>query len=263
MSIRPIFGAFIVSMLVAGVFGLKSVSAKELTFCAENKVQVPFIFGTSGSVQDDYPGLAVEMIRIASKRVSAQAAILRAPWNRCLLLLENNAVDGVFMGSFNPARGKIAAYPMIGDQVDPSRRITTSSYSFFRRKGSSPNWDGHNFTGIEGQVGAPRGYSIVRDLKKRGLNLMELDDTAMVFEMLVSRKVDVAAVQTSAGEALVSSGVFPSIELVKPPLVIKHYYVMLSKKLVRENKELADRFWSEIASIREKEAKVWVLKYLQ
>lgn len=263
MSMRPFFIAFAISICAIGIIGIRTAKAIELTFCAENKVQVPFIFGTNGGIPEDFPGLAVEMIRVASQRIEAQAVILRAPWNRCLLLLETNAVDGVFMGSFSPSRNKIAAYPMVDGHVDPSRRITTSSYSFFRRKGSSPNWDGQNFSGIKGQVGAPRGYSIVRDLKKRGLVLVEFEDTNKVFDMLVSRKIEVAAVQTSAGDALVSSGIFPSIELVEPPLAIKHYYVMLSKKLVHENGDLAKGFWREIASIREKEAKVWVQKYLK
>lgn len=242
-------------------FKVSVAVSMELRFCAENKNQTPYIVGESNVVLEDFPGLVVEMVQLAGTRINTTTSFMRAPWKRCLLLLEKGAVDGVFLGSYNPERMKIAVFPMVNGKIDPSRRIITSSYSFYRLKGTPPHWDGQNFSGIWGKVGAPRGYSIVKNLRNRGLSLREYDSLSDVFHSLMRKEIVAAAVHTSAGDLLMGSGLFPAIERIQVPIITKHYYVMLSHSLMNQQKTLAENLWRELAFIRENEAKEMIKKY--
>ncbi|MEH6402547.1 MAG: transporter substrate-binding domain-containing protein [Sneathiella sp.] len=249
--------------LVFGFFNISSVMSLELKFCAEDQNQSPYIVGNSSAIMEDLPGLVVEMVQLAGTRLKAKTVFLRAPWKRCLLLLERGAVDGVFLGSYSTAREEIAVFPMIGGKIDPSRRIITSSYSFYRLKGATLDWDGESFIGIWGDVGAPRGYSIVKDLRARGRKVREYDSPVDVFYSLIRREIASAAVHTSAGDLLIESKLFPAIERIQAPIVTKHYYIMLSHSLFEQNRALAENFWKELATIRENEAKQMIKKYLK
>jgi len=252
---------FCVWMAFFCFFSVSPALSVDLKFCAENKNQAPYIVGESNVVLEDFPGLVVEMVMLAGSRLNAKTTFMRASWKRCLLLLKKGAVDGVFMGSFNPDRQKIAVFPMIGGKIDPSRRIVTSSYSFYRLKGTSPNWDGEAFSGKWGGIGAPRGYSIVNDLRNRGLTLREYDSPPDVFHGLTRKEISAAAIHTSTGDLLIRSGLFPAIERLRIPIVTKHYYIMLSHSLFEREQNLAENFWKEIAIIRENEAKQMIKKY--
>ncbi|MBL4907456.1 MAG: transporter substrate-binding domain-containing protein [Sneathiella sp.] len=251
--------------LLAGTITLiglssQSFAATELTFCTEDKDQPPYVIGDAG-ILDQNPGVAVEMVNMAAKRIGVSVKFKRAPWKRCLAILEKGEVDGVFMGSYKKARMKFGAYPMAGGNVDPSRRLTESSYSLYRLKGSAPNWDGKAFSGIDGKVGAPLGYSIVKDLEKKGLKMEESKGTPTDFKKMTLKRIVAAAALTNVGDALLESGDFPNVEKVETPLVTKPYYVLLSNQLVKANKDLAEKFWKEIGNIRENEAKTMAKKY--
>ncbi len=248
-------------VLTLTLISSSATAATELSFCTEDKDQAPYVIGEGAKLKASNPGLSVEMVRMAAERAGATATISRAPWKRCLSLLEKGEVDGVFMGSFKKARMKLGAYPMAGGDADPSRRLTMSSYSLYRLKGTSPNWDGKAYSGIDGKVGAPLGYSIVKDLKKHGLKVEESKGTPTDFKKMVAKRVVAVAAQTTTGDQLLASGNFPNIERVETHLVTKPYYVLLSNQLVGSNKDLADNFWKAIGDIRENEAKTIVKKY--
>ncbi len=251
--------------LVAGTLALSALSspaiaATDLTFCTEDKDQKPYVIGVSG-ILDSNPGLAVEMIQIVAGRTDINVKFVRAPWKRCLAVLEKGEVDGVFMGSFKKARMKFGAFPMANGDVDPSRRLALSSYSLYRLKGTTPNWDGKAFSGIDGKVGAPLGYSIVKDLEKKGLKMEESKGTSTDFKKMGLKRIVAAAALTNVGDALIESGDFPNVEKVETPLVTKPYYLLLSNQLVAKNKDLTENIWKELANVRENEAKALAKKY--
>ncbi|MEH6496416.1 MAG: transporter substrate-binding domain-containing protein [Pseudomonas marincola] len=239
----------------------EALAATEWTFCTEDKDQAPYVIGGGASIKDSNPGLAVEMINMAATQVGAKVTITRAPWKRCLAVLEKGEVQGVFMGSYKKARMKFGAYPMAGGDVDPSRRLALSSYSLYRLKGTSPSWDGKAFSGVNGKVGAPLGYSIVKDIEKHGVEVQESKGTHTDFKKLNAKRVIAVAALTNVGDALMESGDFPDVEKVKTPLATKPYYVLLSNQLMSSNKDLGEKFWNALAAVREKDGKTLMKKY--
>ncbi len=253
------FSSFLAGTVIAVTMSGTSHAAANLTLCTEDKDQSPYVIGASGLASN--PGIAVEIIQKAAERVGASTKIIRAPWKRCLSILEKGEVDGVFLGSYKKEREKFGAFPMAGGNVDPSRRVSMSSYSLYRLKGGSASWDGKAFSGIDGKVGAPLGYSIVKDLEKKGLKMEESKGTETDFKKLSSKRIVAAAALTNVGDALIESGAFPNIEKVETPLVSKPYYLLLSKQLMKAEKDMAEKFWNEIASIRDADGKALAKKY--
>lgn len=239
-----------------------SLQADEIVFCTENKQQPPLLIGDSDVFDEEYPGVSVELVRIAARQVGLTPIIIRAPWRRCLMTLQSNNVDGVFNGSFKAERQKMGRYPMRDGVVDPTRRLTTISYSLYRQKGSKLDWDGTGITNLSGTIGVPMGYSIVNDLNKMGIQIEESHNTTFIFKKLQSGRVAGAAVQTLTGDALMATGQYPAIEKIERPLVTKPYYVLLSHQFVAENPEKAERLWQAIARLRETEMPRLVTKYI-
>lgn len=248
-------------LAVLAGFSTNAYAAAEISFCTEDKDQAPYVLGDGTSLKDTNPGLSIDIVELAAKRVGSSATFMRAPWKRCLALMEKGEVDGVFMGSFKKDRMKLGAYPMADGNVDPSRRLTMSSYSLYRLKGSAPTWDGKAYSGIDGKVGAPLGYSIVKDLTKHGLKVEESKGTPTDFKKLEAKRIVAVAAQTTTGDQLMESGDFPNIEKVETPLVTKPYYVLLSNQLVAKDAALADSFWKAVGDIRENEGKTLIKKY--
>ena len=240
------FGAFFsVNSAVAGM--------TELTFACENKQDFPTIMGDADTVDAAKPGMGVVAIKMLEKKLGVKIKVIRLPWKRCLLHLEQGKVDGVFTASFKEKRKVHGRYPEKDGKVDVDRRYSSASYSLYKMKGSKVGFDGEKFLNITGSVGAPRGYSIVDDLKKKGLTIDPGPSTTKDFsKMLKGRLQAVAALEMTGDFYLMSNKDFGSkIEKVTPNIVMKPYYFMLSNQLYAKDKALCEKIFDTIAEIRE------------
>jgi len=228
-----------------------TVNARDLTIACENKQDFPTVMGNSKNVLKENPGMGVEAVYRLEKRLNIKIHIKRLPWKRCLAEMQKGHVDGLFTASYKEKRKQYGRYPEMNGKVDPSRRFTSSSYALYRLKGSDVQYDGKNFQ-IKGKVGAPLGYSIVDDLKKKGLVVDESPNTLNDFKKLLKGRIKaVAALEMTADYYLmVNQNLNEKIEKVLPLLVEKPYYFMLSHQLYEENKALAEKIWDTIADIR-------------
>lgn len=273
MNCKTVAGGFVIKpvkrlvLILCATFAaslpyISTAAAVEMKFCTENKPQLPYLVGEGPDFNMDKPGLSVEMVRMAVKRAGAKAIFVRQPWKRCLVGLKVGFFDGVFNGSFKSERLQFGQYPMIGDKPDPSRRVTTMSYSLYRIIDTAPDFDGEKFHEINGAIGAPLGYSIVADLRAKGLKVHESTKTEKDFEKLVAGRVVAVAAQTTTGDALLATGRFPKIEKIEPPLVVKPYYTLLSHQFIKAHKVMAETFWRELAAIRTAEFDRLLEKYM-
>lgn len=246
-------------------FSLLYGGTKEIIIAYENKEQPPYYMGNSGEVLPK-PGVAVEMVKLLEKEIPGlKITLIRLPWPRCLSELKKNEVQGIFNASFKTERLKIGAYPKKDGEVDPGRRITTITYSLYKLKTSSIKWDGKRFYNVKGPIGAPRGYSIVKDLEKKGITVDEANSTLANLIKITSRRIEAAALQEVTADSIIESNQaeFSDIVKISVPLAEKPYYLMLSLQFVAENPELAEEIWSAIARIRETQLKELAKKYME
>lgn len=247
------------------LFFLCSIGNAELIFkvAYENEVQHPYYMGVTTDVPKEKPGAVVEMIKLLEKKISGmRVEYSRYPWSRCLTELQKGNVDATFNSSFLEKRLAYGNYPYKDGAVDPSRRLTTISYHFYRLGNSGFSWDGKQVTGLTGKVGTPHGFSIEHDLKKMGIAVESALTTQQNFANLLSGKVNVIAIQEITGDYHIKrrSGLAP-VKKVYPALKTKAYYLMISHQFREKHPQLAEKVWDLVAQLREENLPKLVEKY--
>lgn len=235
------------------------------TVAYEDKVQFPYYMGEGSKVLEQKPGAAVELIQLLEAKVDGlKVQLKRYPWQRCLENLKSGEVDGAFNASFKEKRMEMGAYPWKDGKVDPSRRLTTIAYSIYTTEDNGFTWDGSAFSNLDGKIGAPRGYSIVGDLEKLGVQVVEANSTEANLKKLMSKRIKGAALQDVTGDYFVrSKNEFSSVKKLTPALKTKPYYLMISHQFKNKNPELAEKIWAAVADLRETQLTSLADKYFE
>jgi len=248
---KKIFLTYLLFTLV-GFFIVSKSTAIEITFACENKQDFPTIMGQGKKILEENPGMGVEMLNRLEKKLNLTITIKRMPWKRCLSKLEQGEIDGLFTASYKDKRKKFGRYPEVDGKVDPNRRFSSASYALYRIKGSDVQFDGKKFN-IKGKVGAPAGYSIVDDLRKKGLKIDEGPSTLNDFKKLIKGRIKAVAALEMTGDfyLMMNENLNQKIEKIFPLIVEKPYYFMLSHQFYEKNKDLSEKIWDTMSIIRE------------
>lgn len=225
----------------------------EFIVAYEDTEQPPYHMGETIEIPAK-PGVSVEMIMMLSDYIpNLEISFRRVPWNRCLRELESGKVAATFNASFKKDRLKFGAYPMKDGQPDVSRRIATLSYSLYKLENSNLSWDGERIINLKGNVGAPSGYSIIDDLKKMGVPVDDAQTTRANLLILKHGRIAAVAAQDVTADKILETeaSTFRDIVKVKPPLVSKPYYMMISHQFTARYPDLTEKIWDTLAKIRE------------
>ena len=254
--------------LVTGFPVAAQVTTLHLAY--EDKEQPPYYLGGSTDVPASNPGVAVEMVMAVAALVPhLKVQFTRAPWQRCTTGLGTGTYDGIFNASYRQDRLELGWYPtkdgMHEGPVDVSKRITTIAYALYVSKESGVGWNGQVFSNLNGPIGAPRGYSIVKDLKDIGIDVAEVPGTQNALDMVAARHLAGAALQEVTADALIAKdpGKYGSLVKCKPSLVSKPYYLMLSNAFVKAHPGLARQVWAALEKIRERDMARLLAKYTE
>lgn len=246
----------VILIILLSVCMLLSAQKVVLRVAYEDKEQPPYYMGNSNEIPASNPGVSVEMVQLLAKYIpELEIQLQRLPWSRCTYSLGQNAVDAIFNSSYNTGRLELGWYPTkdkthMGPE-DGDRRITTIAYYFYALKDSDFKWDG-KLENVKETVGAPLGYSIVGDLNKKGVKTDEAPDSNTNFLKLNAKRLSAVVLQDVTADALIKNNPqFQNIVKLEPPVVSKDYYLMLSKKFVNDNPELAQKIWDTIKVIRQ------------
>jgi polar amino acid transport system substrate-binding protein len=247
-----------------------SIEAKEaipasmvVTFAYADVESFPYQVGNGTEISDP-PGIALDIISYAAKELGYTVNFIRLPNRRVLSDLQAGLIDGAFCFSFREDRMEIGAYPMRDDKVNSDYRITTFTYSLYRRKGSNIDWDGNKFINLVGSIGANAGYSIVGDLKKMGI---DVDDGARTIEQnldkLKNGRILGYAAQDITTDFHVESGKYGEVEKLPIHLVEKDYFLLFSHQFMGKNPIESENLWKKIQQVREKVTKERAALYKQ
>jgi len=199
-------------------------------------------------------GLDNKLLEMASAKSGVKIEMGALPWKRCLGDVANGDLTGVIAASFNEERAAFAVYPTTADgKLDTSRRIRFDSYSLYRLKGSTANWDGKQFSNLTGPVGAQLGYSVIADIKKLGVAVEEGGATPeSQMSKLVEQRIQLAALLTPQGDVLLDHAKFSGkIEKIFTPLIEKPYFLIFGKDYYSNNKKTVEALWAGLAAARE------------
>lgn len=254
------------TLLLCGVFQHANASSEKITFAYENREQYPYYLGYTTKIPSK-PGIAVEMVMLLEKKISSisiKINLIRRPWKRCLYLLQRGEVDGIFKATFKPERMNFGSFPMKNGQIDTSKNMVMISNSLYTVRGSENIWDG-TISSLKVSVSAPRGYSIVDYLKKRGVTVIESNNSYNCLQKLSVNRISAAAIQDIKGDAWLKKVPVKFKEIVKlsPPLTTQLQYLMLSHNFVDKKPELSKTIWNMIEIIRETEFDSIALRYIK
>ncbi|MFD2207808.1 substrate-binding periplasmic protein [Kiloniella antarctica] len=244
-------------------FGLSLANASHLKLRIgynENS-SYPYFLG-QGPLPANPPGLSVEILEIIANELSIEIEFIRMPGQRVLRDLEDNRLDAAFIFSFKPERQKFGVYPMVGDVPDRDRRLAVLTYMLYKPVGSDLNWNGVFIENLRGVIGANTGYSIVDDLRKKGIPVEETKSTAINFLKMRNSRIAGVADQEIVADAYLQKNNISGVEKILRPLVSKDYFLIFSHLFSDEHPDIRDKIWQLITEKRDELSEQLIPKYL-
>ncbi len=208
------------------------------------------------------PGVAVELIREAAVVADVKVSFVRMPAQRLLVEMQAGRIDGAFIFSYKEDRLQYGVYPMHQGKPDPKRRIASNNYSFYKLATSDVAWDGAKLSNWRAPVGINFSFSIGDDLKKMGL---PVDGGGRGTEQNVAKlkagRISAYATLEDSADAFLRRNSVSQIVKLEPPIVVRDYYLMLSKQYVEGNKSRAELLWTRLGEVRTKRSAALYEKY--
>ncbi|MCX4029259.1 transporter substrate-binding domain-containing protein [Endozoicomonas sp. SM1973] len=199
-----------------------------------------------------HPGFFIEFVREIEADLEVNINIVRMPWKRCLVSLQEGRVNAVTSASYKPEREKSGRYPKKSGHLDIGRRFNTSSYFLYSIEGASVRWDGNILENKSNlSVGAQRGFSIVADLNNLGIKTTEVDDPGSGFIMLLNSRLSALAVHENVGQVYVRK--HDNIKQLSPPLKTKPYFLIISHQFYDKYPDFSEKIWDTVEKIRNSE----------
>ncbi|MCX4027819.1 transporter substrate-binding domain-containing protein [Endozoicomonas sp. SM1973] len=242
-----------VRLIAVTILLINSCYAQTVILACGDSANPPFIIGGGTKLLDERPGVSIEMLKLVEEQLNIKLTLLRLPWQRGLKAIAANKVDGLFHSSFKPERLAIGVYPIQNGKPDIDKRMLNWSYVLYKLNSSPLNWDGKQFTELNGAIGATRGYAIVDQLVKLSVDVEEVENTLQNMEKLVAGRIAGIADLETMGDFILKKypEKYSQVIKIKTPLRTKAYFLMLSHQFVQKNPKLAEDIWSTIQLIRE------------
>ncbi len=223
----------------------------------------PFQLGEGEVVPREHPGMAVELMQMAAAALDIDLELGRLPNRRVVPAVARNDSDCAFALSFLPERAATIVYPMKNGRLDRDRRIGSSTYVVYRRVGSPVSWDGKRFSDLgEGAVGINAGFAARDELARMGVAVEEADSTVSNMRKLAARRISAYVVHAAIGDDYLARVAQSGIEKLPVPFQEKDYYVVLSRKFVGDQPELAERLWDRLGALRAQDGPDMLKRYL-
>lgn len=216
-----------------------------------NNIEVyPDFRGTSDKLLSP-PGISIEVLIQAAKDIGIELNIQRYPTKRLFSTLQDGHLDAICCMSYQNSRTEIGHFPLIKGKVDKKRRISEFSYYFYILKNKQISWDGKELSGVE-LIGANRGFSVVKDLKKLGYQVNEVNTNEQSLQMLLRQRIQTYAGQNKTVDPMIANNpVYKNIIRLNPPIKSKPYYLMFSKQFIQNHSKIAEKMWTRIGEIRD------------
>lgn len=230
-----------------------SAMAETVRLVYEPVENPPRYYGTTTAVPKDKPGATIDIFREVARRLGVTLNLSRVPWKRGLFMIETGEADGIFHASYKKDRTAYGVYPMLADGKTPdqSRAVFFQAYSFYAVRGLGVAFDGKALTGTDGKaVAVTRGYSVISNLRALKIPYEEERTQAVNLNKLENGRVAAyAELDNMIAPFLGADGKFHNVVKLSPPISVKAYYLLFSKKFYSRRPQLAEAFWNEIRKI--------------
>lgn len=205
----------------------------------------------------DRPGIVERLIVDAGRKAGLGVVFMRMPPRRCRAMVENNAADGVVASPSGEVQGRYSL-PLRSGSLDVSRRLTSFSFVWIKRRDSAYGWSGGTLTGGETAattVGTRVSVRLaIEALLARGFIV---DDTALTTKQLLlklaARRIDLGIAIQEEVELAMSEPGMEALVVLPQPFIRTELYLALRKDMPPQQQQQAEAWWTAIGRLRETE----------
>jgi polar amino acid transport system substrate-binding protein len=256
-------------LLLASLLAMPAFAAEwpTLRLCHEVEDLPPYINTQSNDQALTQPGLVLELIERAAEQAQVRLELHRQPWKRCIHAVQQGGSDGLFVVIWEAERDAWARFPgrdpLSQQPVDPDFRLWQVDYSIIVHKGTSLNWDGKKFSGVERGVGAPLGYVVRNRLETLGVLATTPPATDTALRLIALKRLDGFVIEREIALNLIERlQLAEELMLLPLPLMQADWYVPLSHQFYQRHPQVAERFWQALGEQREHLAAALRRRYL-
>lgn len=211
----------------------------------------PLIMGDGPDLQTP-PGIGPDLLLAAAAESGITIEIVRMPTKRLHRALKDGLLDAFGFISFKAERQDYAVYPPLHDGAAEDYQGFSLSYHFYALQNSPYEWDGRQLKHFSGTVGANLGYSVVADLKRLKLTVLEDQSTEKLLSLLEMQRIQAFAGQSVSTEPYLRGRGGAEIIRLDPAIKTKAYYLVFSQQFYQAYPQQALRFWQALRMVREK-----------
>jgi len=243
------------------------VNAKtSFVFGYEAQELFPYFMGSTSKINKKNPGVTIEMIKLLENHLPVSITFVRHSWKRNLIYLKTGKLDGI-VASYKPNRLEFGVFPLKNGEPDSKKSLDISSYYLYMQDNTNIVWSPEKmkFSGVQNPIGAPYGYSIVALLKKAKVKIDEYGNTRENLIKVVAGRLSGAALLEFDADRILfhERDNFSGIVKLEPPLISKHYYLILSHQFYNKYNQLSEKIWQTCKEIRENYREKILMRYLQ
>jgi polar amino acid transport system substrate-binding protein len=227
--------------------GVETLQAQHIKIATDQNMWYPFSFEQNGVSK----GLHIDIVNLALNNLGHTPTFDPLPWKRCLWITRYGEYDALVGASYKPERAEFLNYPSDASSNSKSEyRITQVEFSIITSIDNPYEFNG-DVKSIPHPVRATLGYSVVDNLKKQGVFVIETPGDVNSFQMLQrDKKGCIITLPEIANMLMKQSGYQGSFHISNKPFKSKSYFLVFSKKSL-VSKAQQKKIWKEIKKIRE------------
>ncbi|RED51054.1 hypothetical protein [Aestuariispira insulae] len=228
-------------------FPLPSLGQGKITFCYESIAQPPYYFGEGAEVPRRNPGLYISLVKIIAESEGIDISFRRMPWIQCLRWFRRGDIDALLSSPYLKQRERFGVYPGGSGDPDERYRISRKSYYEYTIFPNSSRIGKHYYTRRNILISVIRGYGIENALRKKGIDrFVFVDAPRDGLQLLESRQIGSFINLELPTDSQVDILNLRNLRKSNLPVWTRNDYVVFNRVFYKKNRELADRFWSEI-----------------
>lgn len=262
--VSQFFSIFLLVLAVkSGAYADTSSFPGQMTFCYENQSYLPFIRQVAEQpVRFGENGALVDLVIKATESLGIQARFVNKPWKRCIHLLREGEVDGIFAAIWQKERDAWGVFPKRSGQVDGQYRLWRVDYKVYSRPAGGLSWDGERFKGVVAGVSAPLGYVAEKKLVELGVKSKVSYLPVEGLHLVNKGRLDGYVLESTIGRFLLSQeGLDVDVREMTPPFFSADWFLPLSFNLVERYPDVAEQFWQALARVRDEHGDVLKANY--
>lgn len=190
-----------------------------------------------------------QALRAAARRHGWQVDYRVRPWLRCQVELSAGKFDALI--PIAPAEHNLQAFvfPMRDGKPDPSRALGAVRAVAARQVGSGANWDGQQFSGVQGPVIYLQGMQALSEqFTHAGVAAASTRTSVDMVRMLLAGRTNlVVDVEPRLRRTLEAAGASERVQILPQVVLERDVYLAVSPPFYRQHKGFVEGIWRETA----------------